>query len=135
MHDRILVPVKLQHAKNSRNLIQKAVSMARGEDAEIVVLSIFDRIDNNLKKLPEDHLPEIEAVIAKEDTRGVKIRCMIRTGAPHRQIPRVAAELGCDLIIMNSHNPRITDYIIGSTTGHVVSHATCDVLVVRQNGG
>ena len=60
---------------------------------------------------------------------------MLRKGSPHRLIPQVAEELDADLIVMNSHNPRIRDYLLGSTAGHVVTHAQCNVLVIRQNAG
>jgi nucleotide-binding universal stress UspA family protein len=36
-----------------------------------------------------------------------------------------------DLIVMASHDPRVTDYLIGSNAAHVVLHGPCSVLVVR----
>lgn len=134
MHDRILVPIKLGHAENSRELMQQAVSMARNEHAELIVLAVVPPLEPNLNALPEDHLPELEAFVATQDTKGVKVRSLVRPGAAHRAIPRIAGEMKCDLIVMNSHNPRIRDYFIGSTAAHVVMHAECDVLIVRQKG-
>ncbi len=134
MHDRILVPIKPKHAKHSTELMQKAVSMARGEEAEIIAVTIVPEIQSNLRVRPEDHKPELDAFVAMQDTSGVKVRTQIRTGAAHRAITNAAREFGCDLIVLNSHNPRITDYLIGSTASYVVTHADCDVLVVRQQG-
>lgn len=134
MHDRILVPIKLKHAKDSIELMEQAVSMARNEHAELIVVSVVPPLEPNLRVMPEDHLPELEAFVATQDTKGVKVRSLVTPGTPHRAIPRVAGEMKCDLIVMNSHNPRIRDYFIGSTAAHVVMHAECDVLIVRQKG-
>lgn len=134
MHDRILVPIKPKHARLSSELMQQAVSMARNEHAELIVLSVVPELEANLNARPEDHLPELEAFVAAHDIKDVKVKCMVRPGAPHRAIPRIAGQEKCDLIVMNSHNPRIRDYFIGSTAAHVVMHAKCDVLIVRQKG-
>ncbi|MEQ8293076.1 MAG: universal stress protein [Roseovarius sp.] len=132
MHSRILVPIKLKHAPQSDELMAKAVSMARAGGAEIIALTVVPEINDNLKVLPEDSLPDLQKFVEGQETSGVTIKSVVRTGQPHRAIPRAAAEFKCDLIVMNSHNPRIRDYVIGSTAGHVVMHAECDVLVVRQ---
>lgn len=134
MHDRILVPIKLKHAKDLVELMQQAVSMARNEHAELIVLAVVPILEPNLNALPEDHLPELEAFVTTQNTKGVAVKCLVKPGTPHRAIPRIAGELKCDLIVMNSHNPRIRDYFIGSTAAHVVMHADCDVLIVRQKG-
>ncbi|WP_170167075.1 universal stress protein [Paracoccus methylarcula] len=132
MHERILVPIKLKHAALSDESMMKALSIARARNAEIIALTVVPEISKNLKALPEDSKPELEAFVKRHDTDGITISSVIRTGQPHRAIPRAAREFGCDLIVMNSHNPRIRDYVIGSTAAHVVMHAECDVLVVRQ---
>ena len=37
-----------------------------------------------------------------------------------------------DVIVMGSANPRIKDYILGTTASHVVAHSKCSVYVVRS---
>ncbi|MGY6706275.1 universal stress protein [Roseinatronobacter sp.] len=132
MYRSILVPVKLSHVPQSAELMEKALTTAAGSDATLKVVTIVPEIPNNLKVLPEDSLPELERFVAPFRARGVKIESAVRTGTAHRAIPRAADEFGCDLIVMNSHNPRIRDYFIGSIAAHVVMHSECDVLVVRQ---
>lgn len=85
--------------------------MARNEEAELVVLAVVQPLEANLKMLPEDHLPELQAFVATRDTKGLRVKSM-----------------------MNSHNPRIRDYFIGSAAAHVVLHAGRDVLIVGQKG-
>ncbi len=54
---------------------------------------------------------------------------------PLRQAPKSLSKRtrpgGQPLVVMAAHDPRITDYLIGSNAAHVVLHAPCSVLVVR----
>jgi nucleotide-binding universal stress UspA family protein len=133
MYEKVLVAVKLAHAAKSGGLMEKALEVARFHNAALHVITVVPEIDDNLKVLPEDSLPPLKAFVERFDATDVPVDVSIRKGTPHRAIPRAAQELGADLIVMNSHNPRIRDYLIGSTTAHVVMHVECDVLVVRQS--
>ena len=55
----------------------------------------------------------------------------IERGHPARQILHVATDTRADLILVASHQPGLTDYLLDSTAGKVVRHAQCSVLVVR----
>ncbi|MGB5838492.1 MAG: universal stress protein, partial [Albidovulum sp.] len=55
----------------------------------------------------------------------------IADGKPGARILRWADENGCDCIIIASHEPVMSDYLIGSTAHQVVRHAKCAVHVVR----
>jgi universal stress protein F len=57
---------------------------------------------------------------------------VVRKGAVHRQIVRLADERKVDLIVMDSANPKVQDYLLGTTASHVVTHAECSVYVVRS---
>jgi nucleotide-binding universal stress UspA family protein len=67
---------------------------------------------------------------AKE--RNVDVHTRVLVGHPADQILRVAAETGVDLIVVG-HRGRsgIREWLFGSTSRRVVSHARCSVLVVR----
>lgn len=133
MYNKLLVAVKLDHASKSIGLMQKAIALAHSNQATIHVVAVVPEIDDNLKVLPEDSLAPLQTFVDGFDAGATRIDVSVRTGTPHRVIPKAAAELGADLILMNSHNPRMRDYLIGSTAAHVAMHAECDVLVVRQN--
>lgn len=134
MYEKILVAVKLEHAPKAGGLMRKALATARQHGASVTVVTVVPEIDDNLKVLPEDSLPLLQAFVDGFDHGDVPVEALVRKGSAHRAIPRAAEEFGSDLIVMNSHNPRIRDYLIGSTTAHVVMHVECDVLVVRQSG-
>ncbi len=60
----------------------------------------------------------------------------IRTieGVPWKQIVRVAQELGAELIVLGAHGETsMREALIGSVAERVVRHASCSVLVVRDD--
>ncbi|MWB79275.1 universal stress protein [Pseudooceanicola sp. 216_PA32_1] len=134
MYKNILVAVKLEHARPAAPLLRRAAAVAE-KGAVLTVMTVVPEISDNLKVLPEDSQPLLDKYVDGCDLDGIEVRTMLRKGSPHRLIPQVAEELDADLIVMNSHNPRIRDYLLGSTAGHVVTHAQCNVLVIRQNAG
>lgn len=131
MYNSIIVPVNLAHADASDKAFDTACMIARQFGAKVRVLTIVPHIDDNLRRRPEDSLPDLEAYVASKNPGGLDIEAALRTGAPHRAIPRAAEEFGADLIVMNSHNPRIADYVIGSTAAHIALHTNCSVFIVR----
>lgn len=44
----------------------------------------------------------------------------------------LAARADADLIVLVSHRPGLRDYLLGGHAAHVVSHAPCSVLVVKE---
>ena len=44
---------------------------------------------------------------------------------------RTAERLGIDLIVMASHRPDLSDYLLGPNAARVVRHSDCSVMVVR----
>ena len=63
------------------------------------------------------------------------IEFVVEVGAAPESILRVAAERGADLIVLGAHasrNPRIASHLPGRMTHHVIRHASCPVLTVRD---
>jgi nucleotide-binding universal stress UspA family protein len=42
-----------------------------------------------------------------------------------------AKESAVDLIVVTSHRPQMSTYLLGSNAAKIVRHATCSVLVLR----
>ena len=55
----------------------------------------------------------------------------VEIGTPKLEIPRIATENSCDLIILGSHGTHGLALLMGSTATGVLHHAQCDVLAVR----
>lgn len=61
-----------------------------------------------------------------------RVQIRVRHGRAANEILEEAKETGADLIVMASHRPGLATYLIGSTATHVVRHANCSVLVIRE---
>jgi nucleotide-binding universal stress UspA family protein len=59
----------------------------------------------------------------------------MRTGNPKEMIAKtLVEEWNCDLIVMGATGKgTIAKLVVGSVTNHVIKHAPCDVLIVREN--
>ena len=80
------------------------------------------------------HYEELfEGMRRRAQARGIEIETRIVVGHAADQILRLAADTGADLIVVG-HRGRsaIREWLFGSTSRRVVSHAACSVLVVRQ---
>jgi len=60
-----------------------------------------------------------------------RVREVVSTGKPYKEILRLAAEFNADLIVIGSHGGAAGVFAFGSTTNHVTRAATCPVLSVR----
>ncbi len=130
----ILCPVNLRHLKVDYNAYEEAVEMARRRGAKLIVATIAPEIERNLNIYNSDQYwgEELRKFIAAHPAEGVEIETVVRKGAVHRQIVKLADERKVDVIIMESANPKVKDYLLGTTASHVVTHAECSVYVVRN---
>ncbi len=130
----ILCPINLRHVRLDHSAYEEAIAMAKRREARLLVVTVAPEMERNLnirdsvgywseqlKKFVEDHPAE-----------GVELETTVRTGAVHRQIVKLADERNVDMIVMEAANPRIQDYLLGTTASHVVTHARCSVFVVRN---
>ena len=74
-----------------------------------------------------------EGMQRRAQARGIDLETRVLVGHAAEQILRLAAATGADLIVVG-HRGRsaIREWLFGSTSRRVVSHALCSVLVVRQ---
>lgn len=75
---------------------------------------------------------ELIRFITEHPAADVELETAFRRGAVHRQIMKLADERVVDVILMDSANPKVQDYLLGTTASHVVIHAKCSVYVVRS---
>ena len=79
------------------------------------------------------HYEEVfEGLRRRADARGVNLETRVLVGHAADQILRLATDTSADLIVVG-HRGRspIREWIFGSTSRRVVTHARCSVLVVR----
>ena len=74
---------------------------------------------------------KLDEFLAAYPSGDVPVTTAVLLGAAHRQIVKYATENAIDLIVIESSNPKIKDYLLGTTASHVVTHADASVYVVR----
>ncbi|MDF0603450.1 universal stress protein [Psychromarinibacter sp. C21-152] len=130
----ILCPINLRHVQVEYNAYTEAVEMARRRDARLIVATVAPEIERNLNIYNSDVYwgGQLRTFLKEHPADGVTIETIVRKGAVHRQIVKLAAERKVDLIVMEAANPKVQDYLLGTTASHVVTHAECSVYVVRS---
>jgi nucleotide-binding universal stress UspA family protein len=63
---------------------------------------------------------------------GVTVRSLVRSGVPHAEIIKVAADEGCDLIVMGTRGFwGLNRVLLGSVADRVIRLAPCPVMTVH----
>jgi nucleotide-binding universal stress UspA family protein len=136
MYRKIIVAVDMGQLEKGGMILRKAMAL-RDDGGEIVLLNVAEEIPGYLAiELPAE-FTERNVGEARERLKALDVACkadahvLVRAGSPAREIIAVAEETGADLIVVGSHRPNFSNYLIGSTADRVVRHATCSVLVDR----
>ena len=136
MYKKIIVPVEMGQLEKGQKILAKAKALL-DTDGEIVLLNVAENIPGYLTiDLPPDFIGNSvkeaeERLNALALEQGLEPHVMVRVGSPAREIIAAADELGADLVIIGSHRPNLSNYLLGSTADRVVRHAHCSVLVDR----
>lgn len=136
MYKKILVPMALDHGISASTLeIAKALT---GGGGDITALHVYEAPQGSASAyLDADAVKEsvkrAEAILA-EKTAGLEgVTPVMVKGHTYRSIVDFAAEHGVDCIVIGSHRPGFSDYLLGSTAARVVRHAPCAVHVFRSS--
>lgn len=108
--------------------------MAVRRQAKLLVATVAPEMERNLNIRDSEAYwtEQLSKFVADNPVDGIELEIVVRKGAVHRQIVKLAQERNVDVIVMESANPRVQDYLLGTTASHVVTHATCSVFVVRK---
>jgi nucleotide-binding universal stress UspA family protein len=129
MYKMILIPVDLDYPEVAAKAMETAKEIADAEGASLTVISVQPIFIDETGHPPPNYQPKMDAYLARH---GEGIKGVLKLGGSiSAEIRYTAEELGCDLIVMGSHDPHYTDYLIGSNAAHVALHTPCSVLVVR----
>ncbi len=141
MFKKILVPVDLAEVDIASPALAKATQMANLWGAELRIINIqslmpatfMDYVpagfDDEQRARAEKALAEMAASYARP---GAPASSSVRVGGVYPEILAEAEGWGADLIVIGSHRPAMSTYLIGSNATTVVRHANCSVLVVRE---
>lgn len=140
MFEVILAPVDVNQMEAAAASLAIARELAERHNAKIVLLNVLYEMPVYVaaqlpRSVHDKALTDANSTLTKmvEDQKlPPETEVLVREGHPSRTILEVAKETGAGVIVIASHDPGIADYLLGSVASHVVRHAHCSVMVVRN---
>ena len=141
MFKSILVPVDLAEMDVVKPALDKAIALSTLTGASlhlVYVRSILPvtfmeyvppSFDEEQQSECEKKMADVVASLPVVDRS--KVTTAVRMGAVYNEVLTEAEKQGCDLIVVGSHHPSMSTYLLGSNAATIVRHAPCSVLVVR----
>ncbi len=134
MYKKILIPLALDHGL-SGSLLDIANGLL-APDGEIVALHVVEAAyglasATHKQELGQEAFDRARDLMRERLIGTQNITAHVIEGHVYRGILDFAQENSVDCIVMGSHKPGLSDYLIGSTAARVVRHATCAVHVHR----
>ena len=135
MYKNILVPIMLDGSRDPETSLTAAKTLA-SDGARITLLNVLETIPAYVM----EHLPQtvfdMNRAAAKEklDALAKKLpnaHGVVVEGHAGPRILRFADENKSDCIVIASHEPGMSDFLLGSNAQKVVRHAHCAVHVLR----
>jgi nucleotide-binding universal stress UspA family protein len=144
---KILIPTDFSDC--ARRAEEGAVALGRALGAELILLHVAVEVPLynegmsglvNPRAVYEAQRAWAENTLAARAAElrgmGVSARCVIRSGVAVDEILALAAEEGCDLIVIGTHGRGgLSRFFLGSVADRVVRLATCPVMTVRLAPG
>lgn len=145
MYKKILVPIDLLEDDLNPQIIKHVEELAKLGSPEIHFLSVIPSAELffgiEVTILPESHknsaersvlaLRALEEIIKDIHIADERIVCKIGIGSTKDEILSYADDADVNLIVIGSHHPSTSTYLLGSTASTIVRHAKTSVLVIR----
>ncbi|MBC8337176.1 MAG: universal stress protein [Rhodospirillales bacterium] len=135
---KVLVAIDIARHGGNDGCLKTAQDIAKTMDATLILLHVIESIPRYyIPSMPPGAISKWK-LEAEEEARKLaeKYGCsdvVVREGVPATKILEYASEINADLIVLNSHDPELFDYLFGSVANRVVQHAHCSVHVARQH--
>ncbi len=140
MFAEIIVPVDVSQIAAAR----RAIAVAKANlthDGHILLLHAIAPIPSTYEEYLNEKIylgfvstaNEALAELLESEQLPQSTKIHIDTGKPYRIILDCITDADNQAIVMSSHNPKLSDVVLGSVAAHVVKHAICSVLVIRHH--
>ena len=140
MFKKILVPIDLEHENAGSRVLPAAKKLAIDNGAEIALVHVMPTIPGFIAKdvpagyerrVAEDTKLELKALADKYSVPG-DVQIHVAQGSVYPKIIECASEIKADAILLSSHRPGLSYYLLGSNAARVVRHSKCSVIVLRD---
>ncbi len=134
MYDNILVPMALDHGVSGTTLKVAATLMSPG--GQITALHVHEPPHSSVNayldaETVREGYDRVRQALAEKTAGHSDVTAKIVKGRSYRAIVEYAQQHGMDCIVVGSHKPGLSDFLLGSTAARVVRHAPCAVHVCR----
>ncbi|SDR62613.1 Nucleotide-binding universal stress protein, UspA family [Rhizobiales bacterium GAS191] len=143
MFKNILVPVDIAEIDVAQPGLDKAVEIAKTSGAALRLIHVRSPVPYAMNEyVPAEYydsdekasLAALRTLAEKLDLPKGRVSISSPFGSVYDEVLKEAAEFTADLIVVGSHRPNWSTYLIGSNAANIVRHALCSVLVVRLPG-
>jgi len=138
----ILLPIDLTHRETQTKAVEVATDMARKWGARLHVMTVIPDIRSSMvatyfppdfeRKATANAETELQSFTDAAIGSDLPVERIVAHGSIYNEIIRYATKTKCDLIVMASHRPELSDFLLGPNAARVVRHANQSVLVVRD---
>jgi len=131
LHIALRQAIEIAHQLNARiTLLNVHPEFMNKDDMEMLRVSAT-RMMEEFKQTAIDSKKQMKKLIHEMQADDLEIHYLLQEGKPEVEIPKVADELGVDLIVMyTSGRDNIMDYVKGTIAQQVINKAKCPVLVI-----
>lgn len=141
MFNSILLPIDLSDEATWVKALPAALRMATSEGAALHVATVVPDFGMSIvgsyfepgfeEKALHDIGEKLTIWINDNIPDNTEVHPHVLHGRVYEQIIKAAQNLNADVIVMGSHRPELSDYLLGPNASRVVRHATQSVFVVR----
>ncbi len=141
MYKRIVLAVDLADTSAVPKGLPEALELAKAGGGELRLVNVQPVVPATfMEYVPADFDAEqskraedaLDAIIAEIDLPPERKSGAARAGGIYHELLQEAQDWNADLIVVGSHRPVMSDYLLGSNAKTIVRHAQCSVLVVRE---
>jgi nucleotide-binding universal stress UspA family protein len=141
MYKRIVLAVDLVEPTPAPKGLAQAIELAKMGAGELRLVNVqpvipatfmeYVPVDFDVEQ--ETHAKEaLDVILGSIDLPAERKSAATRAGGIYHELLQEASEWDADLIVVGSHRPVMSDYLLGSNAKTIVRHAQCSVLVVRE---
>lgn len=146
----VLVPIDLLQESSWTKAIPQAFAIAATDGAAVTIMTVVPEFVGGLDwryairgetggsenldvgGFVREANERLQQVGRRHAPAGASFDTVARYGVIYEEILAVAEELPASQIVMASHRPGVTDFMLGPVTDRIVRHAPCSVYVVRD---
>lgn len=143
MYSKVVLPIDIHDQNSWVKAVPAALKICQTFAAELHVLYVLPALNASVsayvtEAISRDALrskleQELTELVQQFDAGDIPLfEAIIDGSSIHQSILTFQKNIEADLIVMNSHHPQASDYLLGPNSAHVVRHAHCSVFVVRD---